>query len=264
LSKTVAAAETIASARRAVKPLGRLPESIRPRDLAAGYDVQDAVNAILIGAGYGAIVGHKIGATTPVMQKYMEIDHPCAGAIFATTVYDSGVALPYSRFHKVGIECEVAVRIGRPMSPDLAPYDRKSAARHVESVMAAIELVDDRYISWQAMGTPSLAADDFFGAGSVLGKPVAPREVPDAASLGGRAIVNGAEVSRGVGADVMGHPLEALAWLANHFAARGRTLGSGEFVSTGSLVKTIWLSPGDHAAIEIDGLGRVEVSFPEG
>src|SRR5271170_4412795 len=106
--------------------------------MAEGYVVQDAVNAILTAAGYGAIVGHKIGATTPVMQQYMEIDHPCAGAIFATTVHQSGATIPYANFRRVGLECEIATMLGRDMKPGAAPFTRASVAPYVESYCAAI------------------------------------------------------------------------------------------------------------------------------
>jgi 2-keto-4-pentenoate hydratase len=259
----VGAAQLIAEARIAGRHLERLPEAIRPGRLEEGYLVQDQVHILLEEAGHGALVGHKIGATTPVMQRYMEIDHPCAGGILASSVHQSGVTLPHAQFRRVGIECEVAARIGRDLTPSEAPYDRAKVARHVDSVMAAIELVDDRYTEWQSLGTATLTADDFFAAGSVLAAPKAPGAVGDLAALTGRAIVNGTERARGVGADVMGHPYEALAWLANNLAARGHTLKAGQFVTTGSLVKTLWLDPGDHAAIEIEGLGRVEVTFVE-
>ena len=257
-NRIAAAAQAIAKARLANTPLDTLPEAIRPRDLAEGYRVQDALHALLTQSGRGAIVGHKIGATTPVMQQYMRIDHPCAGGIFASTVYESGIALPARHFVKVGIECEVAARLGQDMPPEDAPYNRNSVAPYVDAYMAAIELVDDRYTDWPSMGTPSLAADDFFGAGSVLGPAVLPRKTPDLVTIAGRASLNGKEVASGHGADVMGHPLEALAWLANHFAQRGTTLRAGQFVSTGSLVKTLWLTPGDHVAIDVEGLGRVD------
>ena len=257
------AALHIAQVRQAGKHLDRLPDPIRPLAIDEGYRVQDKVHAILEEAGYGPVVGHKIGATTPVMQAYMEIDHPCAGGIFASSVFESGATLPYSWFRKVGVECEIAVRLGRDMPAAGLPYRRDSVDRHVDSVMAGIELVDDRYVDWPSIGTATLAADDFFSAGSVLGKPHAPGSVADLAALGGRAIVNGTEAARGIGADVLGHPYEALAWLANTMAARGHMLKAGEFVTTGSLVKTLWLAPGDHAAIEIEGLGRVEVAFAE-
>jgi len=254
------AAAAIAAARRAIAKLDALPEAIRPRDLAEGYRVQDAVHILLTAAGRGPLVGSKIGATTPVMQQYMQIDHPCAGGIFATTVHRSGIALPYAAFVHVGVECEVAVRLGRDLRAEDGPFDQASIARYVDSVMPAIELVDDRYVHWPSAGTPTLAADDFFGAGCVLGEPVVPNRAPDLVTVIGGATLNGVEVATGRGADVMGHPLAALAWFANHCVARSQTVRAGHFVSTGSLVKTIWLNPGDQVAIAIEGLGRVEIA----
>jgi 2-keto-4-pentenoate hydratase len=104
-------------------------------------------------------------------------------------------------------------------------------------------------------------ADDFFAAGCVLGKPVARTKAPDLLEVVGRAIVNGDEVSRGTGADVLGHPHHALAWLANHLAAEGRGLHAGQIVLTGSLVKTIWLKAGDSVVMKLSGLGNVAVDF---
>jgi 2-keto-4-pentenoate hydratase len=69
------------------------------------------------------------------------------------------------------------------------------------------------------------------------------------------------EVGRGIGADVLGHPLDALAWLANHLAARGPGLRAGEFVSTGSVVATKWMARGDDAMVEVEGLGTVRARF---
>ncbi len=255
------AARSIAEARLATQRLGSLPENLRPRDLAEGYRVQDAVHARLSAAGRGPIVGTKIGATTPVMQDYMRIDHPCAGGIFAATVHHSDVELAAPQFVRCGIECEVAVRLARDLRPGDGPFDRARVATLVDAAMAAIELVDDRYEHWPSIGTPTLAADDFFGAGSVLGEPVTLARAGDLGDLVGRAILNGVEVATGRGSDVMGHPLEALAWLANHCSARGQTLPAGHFISTGSMVKTLWLDPGDRVAIEVAGLGRVAMKL---
>jgi 2-oxo-3-hexenedioate decarboxylase/2-keto-4-pentenoate hydratase len=73
--------------------------------------------------------------------------------------------------------------------------------------------------------------------------------------------VNGVEAGRGSGTDVLGGPLNALAWLANHLAARGPGLRAGEFVSTGSVVQTQWIARGDRVEIEIEGLGRCAARF---
>jgi len=90
---------------------------------------------------------------------------------------------------------------------------------------------------------------------------VARSAAPDLLDIVGRAVINGVEDGRGTGADVLGHPHHALAWLANHLAASGRALRAGQIVLTGSLVKTVWLKPGDSVAIDLSGLGAVQVSF---
>jgi 2-keto-4-pentenoate hydratase len=73
--------------------------------------------------------------------------------------------------------------------------------------------------------------------------------------------INGSDVSSGRGGDVLGHPLEALAWLANGLAGRGQTLVAGAFVLLGSVVETRWVEAGDRVEIEIEGLGRVTARF---
>ena len=103
-----------------------------------------------------------------------------------------------------------------------------------------------------------MIADDFFAAGCVLGEAVARANAPDLHEIVGRALINGEEAGRGTGADVLGHPHNALAWLANHLAAEGRGLHAGQIVLTGSLVKTVWLSAGDSVTMALDGLGEVK------
>ena len=69
------------------------------------------------------------------------------------------------------------------------------------------------------------------------------------------------EIGRGTGADVLGHPHHALAWLANHLAVGGTGLRAGQIVLTGSLVKTVWLNAGDEVVMDLSGLGTVTVDF---
>jgi len=95
----------------------------------------------------------------------------------------------------------------------------------------------------------------------VLGAPRARNAAPDLLEVTGRALINGKEAGRGTGADVLGHPHQALAWLANHLAAEGKGLHAGQIVLTGSLVKTIWLNAGDVVVMELQGLGRVGATF---
>jgi 2-keto-4-pentenoate hydratase len=255
-----AAAATIAAARRSRTPLAPLPGAAAPQTEAEGYRIQDAVHELLA-ADFGARVGYKIGCTSPVMQQYLDIPHPCGGGVFAKGVHQSGAALRTKDFVRVGVECEIAVKLACDLLPSQAPFTAERVATAIEAYLPAIEIVDDRYVKWETTGAPTLVADDFFAAGCVLGKPVPRAAAPDLLTVVGRALINGAEVGQGTGADVLGHPHNALAWLASHLAADGKGLRAGEIVLTGSLVKTVWLSAGDAVVMELAGLGKVSATF---
>jgi 2-oxo-3-hexenedioate decarboxylase/2-keto-4-pentenoate hydratase len=260
MNKTLAAAEAIAAARRSRTALQPLAGEAAPQTEADGYRIQDAVHDLL-SADFGALAGYKIGCTSPVMQQYLGIPHPCGGGVFAKGVHKSGVRLRTKDFVRVGVECEIAVRLARDLSPTEAPFTAEWVAEAIEAYYPAIEIVDDRYSDWQTMGAPTLVADDFFAAGCVLGNPVARSAAPNLLEVVGRALINGAEAGQGTGADVVGHPHNALAWLANHLAAGGKGLREGEIVLTGSLIKTVWLNAGDSVTMDLSGLGVVQAKF---
>lgn len=255
-----ATAQIIREHRLNLRPLPALDAATRPRDEAQAYAVQDAVHAALE-PSLGRVSGHKIGCTTAVMQAFLKIPNPCAGGVFASTVHASPAHVPHGQFLHVGVECEMVVRLGRDLPASATAYTRDSVAEAVAEIMAGMEIVDDRYVDYKSLDTPTLIADDFFDAGCVLGAPVRDWRALDLTSLTGITWINGIEVGRGRGADVMGHPFAALAWLANNLSQRGRGLRAGEFVFTGSVVETKWVSRGDEVVMEIERLGRVEAVF---
>jgi 2-keto-4-pentenoate hydratase len=262
MEKISESAQAIFAARRSRTPLGQLPALARPHTEAEAYRVQEAVHELAAPA-WGSVVGYKIGCTTPVMQQYLGIANPCAGGVFAGGVKQSGVTLAYSDYVRVGIECEIAVRLGRDLPASEAPFTAESVAQTVAFCMAAIEIVDDRYADWRQTDTPTLIADDFFAAGCVLGEPVVREAAPELSEVIGQTFINGVEMGRGRGSDVMGHPYVALAWLANHLAGRGRALNADQIVLTGSLVQTIWLAPEDEVLVTVSGLGSVALKLEE-
>jgi 2-keto-4-pentenoate hydratase len=260
MDKILAAAKTVATARRTRQPLKLLPPEATPTDEAEGYRIQRAVHDLLL-PQVGPLVGYKIGCTSKVMQDYLGIPHPCAGGVFERVVHPSGASLRAEDFVRVGVECEIAARLARDLAPSEEPFTAEWVGEAVEAYFPAIEIVDDRYEQWETIGAPTLIADDFFAAGCVLGEAVARPAVRDLLQVAGRALINGVEEGRGTGADVLGHPHNALAWLANHLAAEGKGLHAGQIVLTGSLVKTIWLKAGARVVMELQGLGRVEAAF---
>src|SRR4249919_3452645 len=228
------AASRLLDQRLSLDPITDLPEAMRPQSEAEGYALQRVLNGLLTVAGLGRQVGHKIGCTTSVMQKFLGIPNPCAGAVFEKTVLRRSARVPRSGFVRLGIECEIAVELSRDLAPAGAPVDREAAGNAVGAVMASIELVDERYEDFRTLGVPTLIADDFFDSGCVLGDPVRDWRNLDLAGLSGATYINGVEIGRGTGSLVMGHPFEALAWLANSRNKHGfDPLRAGDFVLLG-------------------------------
>lgn len=260
-SRVALAGAHLCAARQDRAPLGPLPIDLEPRDEADAYAIQDALHPCLTSAGRGAVVGYKIGCTTRVMQQYLGIPNPCAGAIFASTVQYRHGRFAHADFVRVGVECEIAVRLADDLGATQSPVDRLAAARALGACMAAIEIVDDRYVDYSALGAATLIADDFFGAGCVLGHAVPDLDPGLLAISHATMRIDDREVGSGSGTDILGEPLDALVWLANNLARRGQQLHAGEFVLLGSLVQTQWVAAGQSVVIENDRLGTARADF---
>ena len=238
-----------------------LEGELLPESISEAYEVQAAYQGALSGK-FGPVAGYKIAYTTTALQQSSGISEPVAGVILANNVRQSPAVLNSADFLQPGIECEVGVRLGRDLPASGAPYGRDGVSAAVESVMTAFEVVDNRRTQGQDTQTQLLTtiASNILNAGIVLGEPVADWRGIHLAGCRGYMEINGELVGEGMGSDVMGHPLEPLAWLANALAAQGRELKAGMVVITGSIVSPKWLKAGDSALIEIEGLGKAELS----
>jgi 2-keto-4-pentenoate hydratase len=252
-----AAAQHVAEARRNRRVLTALP-SIEPGDLHTGYRVLQAANARLVGE-MGPVVGYKIGATTAHMRDYLGVAEPVFGEIFARTVQFLNGQVPLPAYRRLGIETEIAVVLGRDLSAGHRPYDRVSVASTIETVHAAVELVEDRYDDFRTIGPATLAADNFFGAGLALGRSRRLDAIGEIDKLSARTILDGVEVATGTSNALLGHPLDALAWFANRRAELGLGVPAGTTVTLGSITPVFWIERPMTVRIEIDALGAVDV-----
>jgi len=259
MDRIAAAARWLLAEHDRAAPYRALPADLRPADLSQAYAVQDAFQDLLRDAGAGRLAGHKIALTAKVMQAMTGVDHPCAGGVFETRVWPTPAALRAADFGHVGVECEVAVRLVRPLPVGDRAVTATDVAAAVDAVAAAFELAEDRHADYADLEAMTLIADNTWNGGVVLGPWVTDWPDRDLVAAAGALTLNGREVSRGRGGDAMGHPFRAVAWIANHLAGRGREIGPGQFVMTGSIVRTEFLSAGDHAGFRHDALGEVEL-----
>lgn len=247
-------AERIAAIFRARQPIDVLPDELIPADLDDAYRVRAAYEAIEA-PRRGEVAGYKIGLTTPVMQRLCGVAEPCYGAMFSREIRHSPAELRVADYCRVGIETEIAVRLGT----DLPQGAGAGLAAAVESCMAAIEVLEDLRHDYKRLSARSMVAGNVWNAGCVLGAPMTDWRRLDLSTLTYRLTINGREIGVGKGGDVMGNPLNALAWLADKLAADGRPLRRGMVVMTGSTVPIQFPQPGDHCVVEVTGLGRAEL-----
>lgn len=259
--RIVHAAQFLCEEHRAHKPFAPLPDSLAAHDVAEAYAMQDAFHAGMA-ATHGPIAGYKIALTTPVMQQMVGFHEPVFGAILSQMVHHSRCTIRSADYVHVGIECEVAVRLAADLPATQAPYRRHQVAEAIEAVMPAFELVDDRYADYAQFASQILTiiADNAWNAGIVLGPPAQDWQAMDLGAAHGTMLINDAVVGEGYGRDALGHPLDALVWLANMLAQHGKQLTQGMIVMTGSIVSTKFVHPGDTVYFSLDGLGEVHCS----
>jgi len=237
-----------------------LPPELAPRTESEAYAIQDAFVA-LRAEKLGALAGYKIALTSPEMRRFVGVDTPQAGVMFVSTLHRSPARVRAADYVRLIVEFEIAIRIADDLPAADKPFFRERVAQSVGAVMPALELADDRNADYKALPKHpfELIADNCWNEGAVLGAPVEDWKAIDLAAVRGIATINGNKVGEGRGADVMGHPLDALAWLADHLASLGRGLLRGDVVITGSIVTSKTVTTGDRVVFDVEGLGKVEL-----
>jgi 2-keto-4-pentenoate hydratase len=237
-----------------------LPPELAPRTESEAYAIQDAFVA-LRAQKLGAVVGYKIALTSAEMRRFVGVDTPMAGMMLESTLHRSPARVRAADYVRLIVEFEVAVAIAEDLPAADAPFSRERVAKSVGAVMPALELADDRNADYKELAKHplELIADNCWNEGAVLGAPVKDWTAIDLAAVRGVATINGNRVGEGRGADAMGYPLDAVAWLADHLASIGRGLLRGDVVITGSIVTTKTVTGGDFVLFDVEELGTVEL-----
>lgn len=239
----------------AVAPLSA---SIAPKTEQEGAAVQYALAGIV---GAAPPVGFKIGATGQRMQQYLGLSGPAAGFMEHGNLYAGSAVLRFDDYIRPGVECEVAVRLAHDLP--VGGCTQAMAADAVGEFIAGIEIVDNRYGDLVELGTPSLIADQVFHCAAVVGVQggIAWRSL-DLGALQGRISVDGLERDRGTTGDLLGHPMNCLAWLANSSVARAfGGLKAGQLVMLGSVTPPVWLERSAQVTVEFAPLPPVTLTF---
>lgn len=253
---TQQAAERLERAASTAQPTEPVRDILGSTDLAAAYRVQQELVGRRLAAGR-RIVGHKVGLTSPAVQKQLGVDQPDFGVLFDDMAYADGDTVPISKLMQPKIEAEVAFVLGNDLDGDLGPEQIRAA---VDYSVAALEIVDSRIVNWDITIVDTIADNASSGL-YVLGlqpltlDDIEPRDVAMTMSI------NDQIVSEGNGRACLGDPLEALAWVARTAQGMGAPLKAGEVILSGALGPMSPVVAGDHVVADLGVLGQVTVSF---
>ena len=237
--------------------IAELPVALRPASRAEGYAIQAHLET-----KQAPIAGWKIAATSAEGQAHIGVDGPLAGRLPQSRVFESGATLAFGANHMAVAEAEFCFRMGRDLPPRSAPYEVAEVLDAVASVQPGIEVPDSRYDDFAGVGAAQLIADDACAHEFVLGAATeADWRAIDLAAHSVVGEVAGQLRREGSGANVLGDPRVALAWLVNELSGLGITLREGQIVTTGTCLRPMAIAPGAEVMADFGALGRVGCAF---
>jgi 2-keto-4-pentenoate hydratase len=261
LDKLIAeASDRLQRAQTSGEPCAPVRDLLPDGDLAIAYEVQSRTLARLVADG-ARPVGRKIGLTNPKVQAQLGVDRPDFGVLLDTMQCQQNHQIELSRLLQPKIEAELAFILGTDLDrPDITESD---VALATLIVLPALEIVDSRIADWD-ISIVDTVADNASSGLFVLGTGTDLPQDVDLATVAMTLLQGDTVVSSGTGADCLGNPLTAVAWLANTARDFGAPLRRGDIVLSGALGPMVTVASGSCFTAVIEGIGQVTASFDEG
>jgi 2-oxo-hept-3-ene-1,7-dioate hydratase len=231
--------------------------------LEDAYAIQSGWSDMRLARG-SRIVGHKIGLTSKAMQSTSMVNEPDYGVLLDDSLSQDGVEIPAGTYLEPRVEVELAFLMRNELrGPHCTIFDVLNAT---EYVTPAIELLDTRIAKVDAVtNKPRTIIDsicDNAGYAALItgGRPFRPADL-DMRWVAALCLRNGQIEETGVAAGVLGHPANAIAWLANKLAAHDTVIKPGELLLSGSFIRIVPARPGDTFHADFGPLGSVSCHF---
>jgi 2-oxo-hept-3-ene-1,7-dioate hydratase len=209
-------------------------------------------------------IGRKIGLTSRAMQQASQITEPDYGQLLDSMVLRDGGEVETARFIVPRLEVEFAFILARPLKgPAATLFDVLNAT---DWVVPALELIDARIEQFDRKTKAprkvlDTIADNAANAGIVTGGRPVRVDAVDWRWAGALLLKNGVVEESGLGAAVLNHPGNGVAWLANRLAPFDEHLEAGEIVLAGSFTRPVYCTVGDTFTADYGPLGSISVHF---
>jgi 2-keto-4-pentenoate hydratase len=237
--------------------IGRITEAYPDMTVKDAYEIQ-LMNVAKKTAAGEKVIGLKIGITSRAMMNLLNVSEPDYGHLTEKMLLLEGMPCPINELIQPKVEGELAFCLKKTLrGPGVTIADVYNAT---EWVVPAIEIVDSRIKDWK-IALPDTIADNGSSARFVLGSGMTPVGAVDMRLIGMTLEKNGELVNSGTGAEVMGNPAAAVAWLANKLSGFNIELKEGNIVMSGALTAAQTVKSGDSFTVSFHGMGSVSVKF---
>lgn len=256
-----AIAEALDKAWESGGTMAPLSEALRLDSPRLAYDIQTRWTELRLARHGDTIIGRKIGLTSRAMQDQMGVTEPDYGSLWGSRFYParSGRAVvPTSVFIQPRVEGELAFLIGQRLPAESVTAQDVLAA--TDAIASSVEIIDSRITDFRIRLVDTIADNASYG-GVTVGAWQPALRTTDLRTLGMLLEHNGIPIATGVGADALGHPARAVAWLASTLARLGHPLEPGDIVLSGSLCKAVPVRSGDVFTVHVHGLSPLSVTF---
>lgn len=204
------------------------------------------------------VIGMKIGLTSKAMQNLLKVNEPDYGHLTDKMLVLEGAYCPIDELIQPKVEGELAFCLKKTLrGPGVTIADVYNAT---EWVVPAIEIVDSRIKDWKITLADTIA-DNGSSARFIIGGRMTPIGNVDMRLVGMTLEKNGELVNSGTGAEVLGNPAAAVAWLANKLSAFNIELREGNIILAGALTAAIPVAKDDSITVSFHGMGSVTVKF---
>ena len=227
------------------------------------YAIQSAWKAIKLKEGR-TIIGHKIGLTSKVMQRTMNINESDFGFLLDDMIFEDGGTIRASDFLDPRIEVELAFILKQDLSgPSVSIFDVLNATDYV---VPALELIAARSFrvdpeTGYKRKVYDTISDNAANGGIIMGGRAMKPDAIDLRWVGALLYKNGVIEESGVAAAVLNHPANGIAWLAKKYADFGLSLKAGEVVLAGSFTSPTKVKSGDTIHADFKDMGSISCYF---
>ena len=232
-----------------------LEKDMKPKDFNEAYQIQKQLRQKL---PRGPLGGYKIALSSKIQQDYHKISHPVYGGLFKNEIFTSPKTIVLENYHRMSVEFELAFELSDRIIDTTIDRTLENIIKDISNVMPAIELIDDRGANYDGLDPLSLACDNAWSGGLVLGEPIYNWQEKDFQNIQSSCEWNQEpKLTTGV---LDAKPFENLCWLINELHSRKSELKPGMIIITGSVFKVRQAKVGDKINHILSDRGKVSIS----